>query len=528
MARANILYGGGDSVDYEELTATAADVPEGLTFLGHDSDGDPETGTLPDMENMYASPGYSSSKPNVPIHHATYDGTTTDTNGDKKLAFRVPHGVYPDPEDESAYVGCDPDDIGLNPGVIANGQVAGGITGTYGSDGNLKASHLITGEVGYGANGRVAGSAANRGAVTKTLAAGESYTINEGFFSNGKITAKDLASQTSGTATAADIIKGLIAWVKGKKVTGTMEKAADSKQTTLTSTDTRAVIQQTMQTSGDARVWAVKNADNTERLCILNPVAGFWAATDVIGVTLANVAAVLGLTAAKLKKGETVCGLTGTYTTVSSGQSAVTAAAMLKGYSGFANGGAEVKGNINSKAAATYNTSASDRTIAAAQYLSGDQTIKGVTTENISAANIKKGVVVKVGDSNSAGRIKNVTGTCKAHAHAYGTATSSGSYAYSPEYMYSVTITLPFIPVTGYIVCYTSNQIRDITIVDTNNGGGKSDKMTNFNQAKLHGYNSCSYHDGDGSGFTCTGKTVVLPAAYGNQSYGYFFSGYYE
>lgn len=68
-------------------------------------------------------------------------------------------------------------------------------------------------------------------------------------------------------------------------------------------------------------------------------------------------------------------------------------------------------GTITSKAAATYNTSSSDQTISSGQYLSGTQTIKAVTTENIDAANIKSGVTVKVGDANSAGRIKNVTGT---------------------------------------------------------------------------------------------------------------------
>lgn len=63
------------------------------------------------------------------------------------------------------------------------------------------------------------------------------------------------------------------------------------------------------------------------------------------------------------------------------------------------------------KAAATYNTSTSDQSIAAGQYLTGAQTIKAVTTSNISAGNIKVGVNVKVGDANSAGRIKNITGT---------------------------------------------------------------------------------------------------------------------
>jgi hypothetical protein len=103
--------------------------------------------------------------------------------------------------------------------------------------------------------------------------------------------------------------------------------------------------------------------------------------------------------------------VTGTYSTPSSGQSPVIAGAMLSGYSGFVNGGGEVKGSIPSKAAATYNTSTSDRTIASGQYLSGTQTIKAVTTSNISAGNIKKGVNIKVGDANSAGRIANVTGT---------------------------------------------------------------------------------------------------------------------
>jgi hypothetical protein len=84
---------------------------------------------------------------------------------------------------------------------------------------------------------------------------------------------------------------------------------------------------------------------------------------------------------------------------------------MLSGYSGFVNGGSEVQGSISSKAAATYNTSTSDQTIASGQYLSGAQTIKAVTTSNISAANIRKGVNIKVGDANSAGRIANVTGT---------------------------------------------------------------------------------------------------------------------
>ena len=75
-----------------------------------------------------------------------------------------------------------------------------------------------------------------------------------------------------------------------------------------------------------------------------------------------------------------------------------------------------ITGSMSEKAAATYNTSSSDQSIAANQYLTGAQTIKAVTTSNLSAGNIKSGVVVKVGDANSAGRIANITGTYKSTA----------------------------------------------------------------------------------------------------------------
>ena len=63
----------------------------------------------------------------------------------------------------------------------------------------------------------------NRGAVTQTLNAGGSYTIPAGYHNgSGKITAASLSSQTSGTATATQILSGKTAWVNGKKITGTM------------------------------------------------------------------------------------------------------------------------------------------------------------------------------------------------------------------------------------------------------------------------------------------------------------------
>lgn len=63
------------------------------------------------------------------------------------------------------------------------------------------------------------------------------------------------------------------------------------------------------------------------------------------------------------------------------------------------------------KSATTYNTSTANQTIGSGQYLTGNQTILGVTTSNLSAQNIVAGVVVKIGDANNASRITQVTGT---------------------------------------------------------------------------------------------------------------------
>lgn len=87
------------------------------------------------------------------------------------------------------------------------------------------------------------------------------------------------------------------------------------------------------------------------------------------------------------------------------------AADVLDGLDFYGADGSKVTGTIPSKEATTYNTKTSNQTIAAGQYLAGKQTIRAVTTENIDAGNIKHSVTVKVGDSGSAGRIKNVTGT---------------------------------------------------------------------------------------------------------------------
>lgn len=84
------------------------------------------------------------------------------------------------------------------------------------------------------------GTMPNHGAVAPAaLAAGGSYTIPKGYHNgSGKVTAKDLASQTAGTAGAADIRKGKTAVVGGKTVTGSMTEKGAQTYTPGTSNQT--------------------------------------------------------------------------------------------------------------------------------------------------------------------------------------------------------------------------------------------------------------------------------------------------
>ena len=79
------------------------------------------------------------------------------------------------------------------------------------------------------------------------------------------------------------------------------------------------------------------------------------------------------------------------------------------GYDGLSS--VQINSQLTTQAAQTKYPSTSDQTISSGRYLTGTQTFKAVTTSNLTADNIKKDVVVKVGDSANAGRIISVTGT---------------------------------------------------------------------------------------------------------------------
>lgn len=114
--------------------------------------------------------------------------------------------------------------------------------------------------------------------------------------------------------------------------------------------------------------------------------------------------------------------ISGTSATVSTGTNTLTLTKSVSvtpnvttaGYisSGTAgNASVSLTASVTTQAAQTIYPSSSDQSIASGRYLTGAQTIKAVTTSNLTAASIKSGVTVQVGDSSDPDRVLSVTGT---------------------------------------------------------------------------------------------------------------------
>lgn len=91
------------------------------------------------------------------------------------------------------------------------------------------------------------------------------------------------------------------------------------------------------------------------------------------------------------------------------------------------NSSVSLTASVTTKAAATYYPSTSDQEIAASQYLTGKQTIKGVVVSGLAANKILSGTTVKVGDSADDDRITSVSGSVAFQTYYTGSSTPSGS-----------------------------------------------------------------------------------------------------
>lgn len=155
------------------------------------------------------------------------------------------------------------------------------------------------------------------------------------------------------TATAENILSGKTAYKNGSKLTGTMANNTIGNKTISKTTDT-IIIPKGYTEGGTVKL------DSTE--------AG-------------------KIVAGNIKTGVSILGVAGTFTSDANAE----AGHILSGKTAYVKG-SKVTGTIASKAAATYTPGTSDQTIAAGQYLSGAQTIKG--DADLKTENIKAGVTI--------------------------------------------------------------------------------------------------------------------------------------
>ena len=219
-----------------------------------------------------------------------------------------------------------------------------------GENANISAGDVLSGKVAYARGQYIIGSMPNNGAKTAALDCGESYSIPAGYHNGaGRVSANSLASQTGATAAASDILSGKTAYVNGSKITGNIPSKAAATYTPSTQDQEIAAKQ---YLSGKQTIKGDAN-----------------------------------LAAGKIKKGVSIFGVAGSFTEDAN----AVAADILKEKTAYVNG-SKITGTIPSKAAATYTPGTTNQEIAAGQYLSGKQTIKG--DANLLAANIKKGVSI--------------------------------------------------------------------------------------------------------------------------------------
>lgn len=200
------------------------------------------------------------------------------------------------------------------------------------------------------------------------------------------------------TATKNDVVKGktTITSDSGDEiVTGTLELTGTSSDEdvlankTYYNTDLHTKRTGKLADNSATTLSATPSLDSTnKRIQMTIPKVGKYSTTSKLYSAYSTICSLIGLTAAKLANGQNILGLTGTY----KGLGNAIATDVRKGKTFSTASLSNATGTMAEKAAATYTPKTTNQTIAANQFLTGTQTIKG--DANLVAGNIKSDVSI--------------------------------------------------------------------------------------------------------------------------------------
>lgn len=327
--------------------------------------------------------------------------------------------------------------------TVSAGYVSAGTAGTITVNGSNTLQMTTKGATTYNASGSdqsiasgtyLTGAQTIRKIVTGNISAGNiktGVTITVGDSGSGTrianvagtFTASNTVSSGQTAAAAAQIRSGYSAWVAGAEVKGSIANGAITNNTsggTSSGTINRgkqikigagfysSTVYYTAQSNSGTKTISASGTTSVDGYANASVAAG----SATTPATTITVAPSISIDSA------------GKITASNSGTKSVTPTVSAGYVSSGTAGTITVNGSntkqMTTKAATTYNASTSDQTIASGTYLTGTQTIRKITTSNISAGNIVNTVTIKVGDSGSATRIANVTGTFVPYCFAEG------------------------------------------------------------------------------------------------------------
>ena len=304
--------------------------------------------------------------------------------------------------------------------AVANGSV-NNPTASKGTVSNhsISVTPSVTSTTGYITGGTKTGTAV-------TVSASELVSGTLDITTNGT---KDVTNYASVNVNVASTINN-----QDKTITPSTSQqtiTADSGYTGLGTVTVNAMTAMTLPTSTSTTSSGTRKAtiDRSTSVRYINIPVGYNSTAAYYQISAVANGSV---TAPTTISGTTATVSTGTNTltltkTVSVTPNVTTAGYISSGTAG--NASVSLTASVTTKAAATFNVSTSDQTIASGTYLTGTQTFRAVT-HTATAAKIAAGQTVTIGDAGSATRIANISGTFSSDATAAAADIASGKTAY--------------------------------------------------------------------------------------------------